>query len=155
MEVVTDFIFLGSRIAVDGDCSCEIKGRLLLGGKAVTDLDCVLKSRDDFADKGPSSQSYSFSSSHKDVRAGHKEGWVPKKAECFLTMETTLESPLDCKEIKLVYLKENQPWIFIRRTDAEAEASILWPPDTKSRLIGKDPNARKDQGQEEKRVTEG
>ena len=67
VEVVTDFIFLGSRIAADGDCSCEIKGRLLLGGKAVTDLDCVLKSRDHFADKGPSSQSYSFSSSHKDV----------------------------------------------------------------------------------------
>ena len=109
VEVVTDFIFLGSRIAADGDCSCEIKGRLLLGGTAVTDLDCVLKSRDHFADKGPSSQSYSFSSSHKDVRAGQKEGSVPKKAECFLTMETTLESPLDCKEIKPVYLKGNQP----------------------------------------------
>ena len=150
MEVVTDFIFLGSRIAADGDCSCEIKGRLLLGGKAVTDLDCVLKSRDHFADKGPSSQSYSFSSSHKDVRAGQKEGSVPKKAECFLTTETTLESPLDCKEIKPVYLKGNQPWIFIGRTDAEVEAPMLWPFDLKSWLIGKDLDAGKDWRQKEK-----
>ena len=69
-------------------------------------------------------------------------------------LEKTLESPLDCKKIQPVYPKGNQPWIFIRRTDAEAEAPILWSPDVKSQLIGKDPDAGKDGGQEEKGVTE-
>ena len=69
-------------------------------------------------------------------------------------MEKTLESPLDSQEIKPVNPKGNQPWIFIRRTDAEADAPIIWPPDVKNRLIGKDPDARKDQGQEEKGVRE-
>ena len=80
----------------------------------------------------------------------HKEGWVPKNW-CFRTvvLEKTLESPLDSQEIKPVKPKENKPWIFIGRTDAEAEASILWPPDAKSWLIGKDPDARKDWVQEE------
>ena len=84
-----------------------------------------------------------------DVRAGHKEGWVPKNW-CFQTvvLEKILESPLDCKEIKPVNPKENQLWIFIGRTDAETEAPILWPPDLKSQLIGKDPDAGKDWGQE-------
>ena len=79
----------------------------------------------------------------------HKEGWEPKNW-CFLivVLEKTLESPLDSKEIKQVNPKENQPWIFIGRTDAEAEASILWPPDTKSWLTGKDPDAGKDWRQE-------
>ena len=83
----------------------------------------------------------------------HKEGWVPKNW-CFWTvvLEKTLESLLDCKEIKLVNLKRNQPWIFTGRTDAEAP--ILWPPDLKSLLIGKDPDAGKDWRQEEKGVTE-
>ena len=72
-----------------------------------------------------------------------------------MVLEKILEIPLDNKEIKPVNPKKNQPWIFIGRTDAEVEAPILWPPDAKSRLIGKDPSARKDQGQEEKRVTEG
>ena len=90
-----------------------------------------------------------------DVRAGHKEGWVPKNW-CFQTvvLEKILESPLDCKEIKPVNPKENQLWIFIGRTDAETEAPILWPPDLKSQLIGKDPDAGKDWGQEEKGATE-
>ena len=85
----------------------------------------------------------------------HKESWALKNW-CFqiVVLEKTLESPLDCKEIKLVNPKGNQPWIFNGRTDAEAEASILWPPDVKSRLIGKDPEAGKDWGQEEKGVTE-
>ena len=84
-----------------------------------------------------------------------KEGWVPKNW-CFQTvvLEKTLESPLDCKEIQIVNSKGNQPWIFIRRTDAEVEAPILWPPDAKSWLIGKDPDAGKDWGHEEKRATE-
>ena len=70
-------------------------------------------------------------------------------------LEKTLESPLDCKEIKAINLKGNRPWVFIGRTDAEAEAPILWPPDAKNWLIGKDPDARKDWGQEEKWVAEG
>ena len=84
----------------------------------------------------------------------HKEGWVLKNW-CFWTvgLEKTLESPLDCKEIKSVHPKGNQPW-FIGRTDTEAEAPILWPPDVKSWLIRKDPDAGKDWGQEEKGLTE-
>ena len=86
---------------------------------------------------------------------GHKEDWVPKNW-CFWTvvLEKTLESTLDCKEIKSVNPKQNQPWIFIRRADAEAEASIFWPRDMKSLFIGKDPDAGKDWGQEEKTATE-
>ena len=85
----------------------------------------------------------------------YKEIWVPKN-RCFCTMvlEKTLENPLDCKEIKPVSPKWNQPWIFIGRTDAEAEAPILWPPDVKSQLIGKDPDAGTDTRQEEKWTTE-
>ena len=85
----------------------------------------------------------------------HKEGWVPKNW-CFQTvvLEKTLESPLDGKEIKPVHPKGNQPWVFIGRTDAKAEAPILWPPDTKSQLIGKAPDAEKDWGQEEKVAAE-
>ena len=85
----------------------------------------------------------------------HKEGWVPKNP-CFwmVVLEKTLESPLDSKEIIPVNPKGNQSWIFIGRTDAEAEASILRPPDAKSWFIGKDPDAGKDWGQEEKGVTE-
>ena len=85
---------------------------------------------------------------------GHKEGWVPENW-CFgnVMLEKTLKSPLDCKEIKPVNPKGNQPWIFIGRTDAEAEAPILWSPEAKSQLIGKDPDAWKDWGQE-KRATE-
>ena len=85
----------------------------------------------------------------------HKEGWVLKNW-CFWTvvLEKTLENPLDYKEIKPVNPKGNQSWIFIGRTDAEAEAPILCPPDAKSRLIGKDPDAEKDWGQEEKETTE-
>ena len=85
----------------------------------------------------------------------HKEGWVLKNW-CFWTvvLEKTLESPLDCKEIKPVNAKENQSWIFTGRTDAEAEAPILWPPDAKSQLIRKDPDAGKDWGQKERGTTE-
>ena len=92
------------------------------------------KQRHHFADKGPSSQSYGFSSSRIWMwKLDNKEGWALKNW-CFRTvvLEKTLESPLDSKEIKLVNPKGNQPWIFIGRTDAEAEAPILWPPDAKS-----------------------
>ena len=97
------------------------------------------KQRHYFVYKGPYSQSDGFSCSHVWMwELDHKEGWVPKNW-CFWTvvLEKTLESPLDCKEIKSVHPKGNQSWIFIRRTDAEAEAPILWPPVTKRRLIGK------------------
>ena len=110
-----------------------------------------LKSRDHFANKGSYSQNYGFS--HSQVwmwELGHKEGWVPKNCGAG---EKTLESPLDCKEIKPVHPKRNQPWIFIERTAAEAEAPILWSPGGKNSLIGKDLNARKDWGQEEKGTT--
>ena len=90
-----------------------------------------------------------------DERVGPKEGWALKNW-CFLTvvLEKTLESPLDCKEIKPVNPKGNHSWIFIGRTNAEAEAPILWPPDVKNWLIGKDPDAWKDWRQEEKGTTE-
>ena len=106
--------------------------------------------------KGPYSQSYSFSSSHIQMwELDHKESWAPKNL-CFwiVVLEKTLESPLDSKEIQPVNPKENQPRIFIGRTDDEAEAPVLCPPNAKSWLIGKDPDAGKDWGQEEKRETE-
>ena len=83
----------------------------------------------------------------------HKESWAPKNS-CFWTvvLEKTLESPLDCKKITPVNPKGNQPWIFIGRTDAKAEVLILWPPDAKSGLTGKDPDAGKDWGQEQQRM---
>ena len=117
----------------------------------------IKKQRHYFADKGLSSQSCGFSSSHVWMwELDHKGSWVPKDG-CFWTvvLEKTLESPLDCKESKLVNPKGNQPWIFIGRTDAEAEAPILWPPNAKSWLTGKDPDAGKDWRQEEKGLTEG
>ena len=85
----------------------------------------------------------------------YKESWAPKNW-CFQTaaLEKTLESPLDCKEISPAHPKKNQPWIFIGKTDAEAEAPVLWSPDAKSWLIGEDLDARKDCGQEEKWVAE-
>ena len=124
------FYFLDSK--VDDDCSHETARHLLLGRKSMTNLHSILKSGDTyFADKGPYSQSYGFSSNHVWMwELDHKEGWMPKNW-CFWTvvLEKTLESPLDCKEIKPVNPKENQSWIFIGRTGAEAETPILWLPD--------------------------
>ena len=118
----------------------------------MTNLDSILKSRD-ITDKGLSSQSYSFSSSHVwRWELDHKESWAPKNW-CFLTvvLEKTLENPLESKKIKLVNPKENQSWIFIGRTDTDAP--ILWPPDAKNWLTGKDPDAGKDSRWEEKGMT--
>ena len=154
MKTVTDLIFLDSKITADGDCSHEIKRRLLLGRKVMTNLDRVLKSRDTFVEKGPFSQSYGFSSSHVWMwEVDYKESWAPKNW-CFWTvvLEKTLESPLDCKEIQSVNSKGNQSWIFIERTDAEAAAPILWPPDMKNQLSAKDTDAGKHRRQEEKGV---
>ena len=148
-------IFLGSKITADGDHSHKIKRCLLLGRKAMTNLDSILESRD-FANKGPSSQSYGFFSSHVCMlELDYKEIWVGKNW-CFWTvvLEKTLESPLDCKEIQPVHPKRDQSWVFIGRTDAEAETPILWPPDVRSWLIGKDPHAGKDWRREEKGTTE-
>ena len=122
---------------------------LLLGRKVMTNLDSILKSRDITLPTKTHSQSYGFSSSHVQMwELDHKESWVPKNW-CFwnVVLEKSIESPLDCKEIKPVNPKGNQPWIFIGRSYAEAEALIHWPPDTKSWLTAKDPNAGKDWGQ--------
>ena len=150
-------IYFGSKITVDGDYSLEIKTHLLLGRKAMTNLDSILKNRDT-ANKGPSSQSYVFSSSQIRMwQLDHKEGWTPNNW-CFwaVVLEKTLQSPLDCKEIKPVHPKGNQYWIFFVKTDAEAEAPILWSPDAKSHLFRKDEGkiAGKDWRQEEQERTE-
>ena len=124
-------------------------------------LSSILKSRDItlptkiLADKDLYSQSYVFSSIHAWMwELNHKEGWAPKNW-CFKTvqLEKTLESPLDSKDITPTNAKGNQPWKFIGRTDAEAEAPILWPPNVKSQLIGKDSDAGKD-ARQKKRVVE-
>ena len=143
-ETVADFVFLGSKITADGDCSHEIKRRLLLGRKVMYNI-------------GPSSQGYGFSSSHVWLwELDYKESLAPKN-RCFWTavLEKMLENPLDCKEIQPVHPKENQSWIFIGRSDTEAEAPILDAipdaiPAAKSWLIWKDPNAGKDWRREEK-----
>ena len=114
------------------------------------------KQRHYFVNKGLSSQSYGFSSSHVWMwELDYKEGWAPKNW-CFWTvvLEKTLESPLDRKEIQPVHPKGDQSWVFIERTDAEAETPKLWPPDVKGWLIGKDPDAGKDWRKEEKGTTE-
>ena len=140
-------------------CSAFSKGynkSLLLGKKYDKPTQCIKKQIHHCADKGLTSQSYGFSSSHVWMwELDHEKGWALKNW-CFRTvvLEKTLESPLDSKEIKPVDPKGNQPWILIGRTDAEAEAPILWLPDVKSRLIGKDPDAEKDRGQEEKGKSE-
>ena len=112
----------------------------------------IKKQRHYFANQDPSSQSYSFSSSHVCMwELDYKESWAPKNW-CFWTvvLEKTFECPLGCKEIQPVHPKGNQSWIFIGRTDAEVETPILWPPDLKNWLTGKDPDAGKDWRQEEK-----
>ena len=116
----------------------------------------VKKQRYYFANKGPSSQGYGFSSSHVWMwELEYKENWVPKNW-CFWTvvLEKTLESPLDCKEIQPVHSKGDQSCVFIGRTNVEAETPIFWPPGEKNWLIGKDPDAEKDWRQKEKGMTE-
>ena len=106
----------------------------------------IKKQRHYFANKGLSSQSFGFSSGHVQMwELDYKESWTPKNW-CFwiVVLEKNLESPLDYKEIQPVHPKGNQSWIFIGRTDAEAETPILWPPDVKNWLIWRDPDAGKD-----------
>ena len=136
-KLLTDFVFGGSKITTDGDCSHEIKRCSLLGRKAMTILESILKSRDiTLPTKVPSSQSYGFSSSLVWMwELDCKESWVPKNWHFWtVVLKKTLESPLDCKEIQPVHAKGDQSWIFIGRTDAEAETLILRPPDAKNWL---------------------
>ena len=147
VEVLTDFLFLGSKITADGDCSHEIKDNCFLAGKQWKNLDSVFKSKDITL----STKIHIVKAMVLPVVMYGWERWVLKKW-CFWTV--VLESPLDCKEIKPVNLKVNQPWILIGRTDTEAEALILWPPNVKSQLTGKDPDAWKDWRQKAKKVTE-
>ena len=116
----------------------------------------IKKQRHYFANKGPSSQSYGFSSSQVWMRKlDYKESWAPKNLWFWTgVLEKTLESPLDYKEIQAVHPKGDQSWVFIGRTDVEAETPVHWPPDVKSWLIWKDPDDGKDWRREEKRVTE-
>ena len=109
-----------------------------------------------FVNKGPSSQGYGFPSGHVWMwELDYKESWAQKNWGFWTVMlEKTLESPLDCKEIQPVHPKGDQSWVFIGRTDDETETLILWPPNAKSWLIGKDPDAGKDWRWEEKGTTE-
>ena len=156
LEMVADFIFLSSKITADGDCSHEIRRYLLLGRKAMTNQESILKSRDITL---PTMVHLVKAMVFPMVMCGcelyYKESWAPKNW-CFWTvmLEKTLESPLDGMEIQPVYPKGDQSWIFIGRTDAEAEAPLLWPPDVKNWLTGKDPDAGKDWRFKEKGMTE-
>ena len=155
METVVGFIFLRSKITADGDYSHKIKRCLLLGRKAMTNLERVLKSRDTILlPKFCIVKAMFFPV----VMYGY-ESWTINNVECWridgleLLCWSTLESPLDWK-IKPVNSKGNQPWIFIGRTDAEAEVAIPWPSNVKNWLTEKDPGAGKDWEHEEKAVTE-
>ena len=148
-ETVTDYIFGGSKITADGDCSHEIKRRLLLGSKVMTNLDGMLKSRD-----------ITLATMVHIVKAMvfpvvMYESWALKNWWFgTVVLEKTLESPLDYKEIQQVHPKGDQSWVFIGRTDVVAETPILWPPDAKSWLIWKDPKVGNDWGHEEKGTKE-
>ena len=133
----------------------KLKDAYSLEGKLWPTKQHIKKQRHYFANKGPSSQSYGFSSSYVWMwELDYEESWALKNW-CFWTvvLEKTLESPLDSKEIQPVHPKGNQSWIFNGRTDAEAKDPILWPPDAKSRPTGKNSDAGKDWGQEEKGTT--
>ena len=157
METVTYLILLGSKITADGDCSHEIKRRLFLGRKVMTNLDSIFKSRDiTLSTKVRLVKAMVFPVSHVWMwELDCEESWVPKNW-CFWTvvLEKTLESPSDCREVESVHPKGDQSWVFIQRTDVEAETPIFCPPDAKSWLIWKDPNAGKDWRWEEKGMTE-
>ena len=167
METVVDFIFLGSIITVDGDCSDEIERHLLLGRKAMTNLDSRDIIKDIIKKHYYKAETLLCQKNVHLIKAMvfyvvmcECESWTIKKAEYWrtdafeLVLEKTLESPLGSKEVKSVHPKGNQPLIFIGRTDAEAEAPVLWPPDSKSWLIEKNADAGKDGRQKKKGVAE-
>ena len=156
MEKVSNFIFWGSKTLQMVAAAMKLKMLAPWNKSYDQPRQYIKKQRHYFPNKGLSSQSYGFSSSQVWMwKLDYKESWAPKNW-CFWTvvLEKTLERPLDCKEIKPVNPKGNQAWIFIGRTEAEAETPILWPPNVKSWLIGKDPEAGKDWGQEENGATE-
>ena len=134
-ETVADFIFLGSRITADGDCSHEIKRCLLLGRKVITNLDSILKRSRDIT---LPTKVHLVKAMVFPVVMYECEGWTMKKAQCRsidafeLWYWRRLLRVLDCKEIQPVHPKGDQSWVFIERTDVEAEAPVLWPPDVKS-----------------------
>ena len=148
--------FLDSNITADGDCSHKIKRCLLRGRKVMTNLHNILKSIDITL---PTKVHLVKAMVFPVVMSGC-ESWTVKKAEhqridAFWTvvLEKTLEGPLDCKELQPIHPKGDRYWIFIGRTDVEAETAILWPPNAKSWLIGKDPDSGKDWRQKKKKVT--
>ena len=151
---MTDFIFLSSKITSDGDCSHEIKGCLLLGRKALTNLDSILKSRDItlLTEVHIIVKTMSFLvDMHRCGSCSIKKAMRVEE----LIRSVVLDSweSRGCKEIKLVHPKGNPHWMSVEKTDVEAEAPILWPPGRKSRLIGKDSDAGKYWGWEMKGVT--
>ena len=155
METMTNFLFLGYKITVGGDCSHEIR-RCFLGRKAATKLDSVLKNKDiTLLAKICIVKAMVFQVVMYRYENWMREGRVPKNW-CFRTvvLKKTLESPWDSKEIKPINSKGNQPWIFIGKTDTEAEVLMLCSLDVKSWLIGKKSDARKDRREEEKATTE-
>ena len=155
VETVSDFILGGSKITADGDYTHEIKRRLLLARKVVTNLDSILKSRDITL---PTKVHLVKAMVFPVVMYGC-ESWTVKKAECrkIDAFELWCWRRLlkrDCKEIQPVRPKGDQSWVFTGRTDAEAETPILWPPHAKSWLIGKDPDAGRNWGQEKEETIE-
>ena len=131
VETVADFILGGSKIPADGDWAMKLKDSYSLEEKLWPPIQHIQKQRHYFANKGLSCQGYGFPCSHVWIwELDYKESWAPKNW-CFWTvvLEKTLESPLDCKEIQPVHPKGDQSWIFIGRTDVEAETPILLPPD--------------------------
>ena len=157
METVRDFIYF---FWLQSHCRWWLQSwnkKMLAPQKKIYDQprEHIKEQKHYFVNRGLSSQSYDFSSSHVWMwELDYKESWVPKDW-CFLIvlLEKTLESPLDCKEIQPVYPKGDQSWVFIGRIDVEAETPILWPPDVKNWLTGKDPDAGKDWRQEENGTT--
>ena len=157
MGTMADFIFLGSKITADGDCSHEIKRHLLLGRKAMTNRQHIQKQRHYFSNKGPPSQDYGFSSSHVWMwELDYKESWAQKNW-CFWTavLKKTLESPRDsARRSNQSILKKISPGCSLEGLMLKLKLQLLWPPHAKSWLIWKDPDAGKDWGQEEKVTTE-
>ena len=162
VETVSDFILGPLKSLQMVTAAMKLKDAYSLEGKLWPRLSSsssrhhIKKQWHYFANKGSSSQGYGFSYSHVWIwELDYKESWAPKNW-CLWTvvLEKTLESPLDCKEVQPIHSKGYQSWVFIGRTDVKAEAPILWLPDVKSWLIGKDPDVGKDWGQEEKGTTE-
>ena len=153
---MANFSFLGSKITADGHWRHGIKRCLILGRIFMTNLEGILKSRDiTLPTKVHLVKATVFPVVMHGCELDYKERWAPKNW-CFWTvvLGKTLESPLDCTDFESVHPKGNESWIFIGRTDAEAETPILWIPDAKNWLIGKDSDAGKDWRQEEKGMTE-